>query len=505
MPQPTGTPPTMANLTPELEQIVSRWQTLDRKDQDELYATEFVGPFARLFRELPLYGAPEGFSRPRALVSVLGLSWQPVALMAAWARPERMLVIGTRQSLGKRVAGEGVLSLISRVSGVDRDAIVQRQVSDPGEADIYRAVRDFLRDSGIAGRQIFVDPTGGKKSMSASASLAGFLAGAPLVYVDYGEYHGAHRIPVAGSEYPRLLANPLEVLGDLELRLIFGAFDRSDFVEAQNLAAHLAERLYEPREAECLELLARGYGAWDHFDFATARSLLRDGADMLRRFAARGQWRWAPAVTGVLRQNLDALDALVPVGAGETPSSLAGGAPLLCWYLAAARRLLAAEKTSLALLLTYAAVERYVDLCLWVDFGLHDEHPDYALIEDRLDRDALHQAGRRIFGKSYQPRPLEGPIMFGNGLQLLAALSPERLPPEHLGPLRGLSTDRNKCEFEHGLTPRTPPGEKIESYLERAAVIIAGAFDSRDELEALVSRLQFPRLLQQPASERPPA
>ena len=57
-----------------------------------------LATFAPLFAGLPLHGAPAGFERPRALVSVLGFSWQPVALMAAWARPERMLAIG--KSLG---------------------------------------------------------------------------------------------------------------------------------------------------------------------------------------------------------------------------------------------------------------------------------------------------------------------------------------------------------------------------------------------------------------------
>ena len=221
-----GLGPPVAVLPPNLLAAQRRWLDLARREQDALYAKEFVGPFAGLFAELPLHGGPEGLARPRALVSVLGFSWQPVALMAAWARPERMLVIGTDESFARKVAGEKVLSLVSRVSGVDRDRIRVVEVGDPGEADIYRAVRDFLRHSGVPPRQVYVDPTGGKKSMSASAALAGFLAGAPLVYVDNAEYHGPNRIPVAGTEYPRLLANPLDVLGDLELRAVFDAFRR---------------------------------------------------------------------------------------------------------------------------------------------------------------------------------------------------------------------------------------------------------------------------------------
>jgi hypothetical protein len=298
-------------LDKPLAAIQKRWLALPRRQQDELYATEFAPAFAPLFTELPLHGTPAGFERPRALVSVLGFSWQPVALMAAWARPERMLVIGTKESLALTVAGEGVLSAISRLSGVDRDRIRATEAGDPGEADIYRAVRDFLRGAGVDSRQVFIDPTGGKKSMSSSATLAGFLAGAPLVYVDYAEYHGSNRIPVAGV--------------------------------------------------------------------ATQRT--------------------------------------------DKPASVKEGRALLAWYLAAAGRLLEAEKPSLAVLLTYAAIERYVDLCIWTEFGLGDEAPDYRRIEDTLDRKRYYQADRRLFGKSYRPRELDGPLMFGNGAQLLATRS----------------------------------------------------------------------------------
>jgi len=299
--------PRTVQLGEPLEIIQQRWLDLPRKQQDELYASEFAPAFAPRFAELPLHGAPDDFERPRALVSVLGFSWQPVALMAAWAQPERMLVIGTKESLALEVAGEGVVTLISRLSGVERDRIRIVEAGDPGEADIYRAVRDFLRGAGIPPREVFVDPTGGKKSMSSSAALAGFLAGAPLVYVDYAEYHGPNRIPVAGTEYPRLLANPLDVLGDLELRDIFAAFNRSDFVEAQHLAEKLASRLYEPREAECLARLASAYAAWDRFDFAAASRTLADAHRQLDRFSARGGWAWAHAARRAIASNMGAL------------------------------------------------------------------------------------------------------------------------------------------------------------------------------------------------------
>lgn len=491
------TRPTLAVLPPELLAVQERWLALGRErngraQQDKVYASEFAEPFARVFAGLPLHGVAQDMPRPRALISVLGLSWQPVALMAAWCRPARMLVLGTEESLKLTPGGEGVLSVVARVAGISRDAIEPVRIADPGEADIYRAVRDFLRRSGVPPREVFVDPTGGKKSMSASAALAGFLAGAPLVYVDYGEYHGPNRIPVAGTEYPRLLVNPLEVMGDLELRDIFGAFNRSDFLEAEGLARRLADRLYEPREAECLAKLAHGYGAWDRFDFTGALQRLGEARNVLDRFADQGGWGWAPAVRAALARNLPALDALASIQ--KQPDRIGDGVPLLVWYLAAARRLLGAEKPSLAVLLTYAAVERYVDLCLWIDFRLDDEKPDYSRVTGMLDRTKYEEAGRRLFGNDYKARELDGPLMFSNGAQLLAALSPERLKMEDLGHLKGLSTARNKCEYEHGFLPQTPSRKDAERYLNKAGEIVARACSGKEALDTLLEGCRFPKL-----------
>ena len=478
------------SLPDALQAIQQRWLTLPRKEQDELYAKEFAASFARLFAELPLYGASASLPKPRALVSVLGFSWQPVALMAAWCRPERMLLLGTEDSLNLKVPEESVLSMIARVADIDRNIIEIRRVGDPGEADIYRAVRDFL-NSGISGREVFVDLTGGKKSMSASAALAGFLAGAPLVYVDYGEYHGPNRIPVAGTEYPRLLTNPLDVLGDLELRDVFAAFNRSDFDEAEHLARRLSARLYEPREAEALAELAGGYAAWDRFNFVVSRERLSTADRVIVEFAGIGKWGWAESVRDVLAGNLRALEVLAKVT--EIPGSLEEGLPLVIWYLAAAQRMAEVEKTSLAALLLYAAMERYMGLCLRLEYGLDDEQPDYSQVKDKIDLKRFDEAGRALVGKGYRHRELEGKLMFINSAQLLATLAPNRLDQGDLGRLQGLSTTRNKCEYEHGFLPKVPAKKDVQGFLAGVKRIVERCC-GETRLEEMLASYEFPKL-----------
>jgi hypothetical protein len=69
----------------------------------------------------------------------------------------------------------------------------------------------------------------------------------------------------------------------------------------------------------------------------------------------------------------------------KEPSTIEEGLPLIVWYVAAAERVLHVQKTSLAVLLLYASVERYTGLCLRVEHDLNDENPDYSPIRQRLD------------------------------------------------------------------------------------------------------------------------
>jgi hypothetical protein len=179
------------------------------------------------------------------------------------------------------------------------------------------------------------------------------------------------------------------------------------------------------------------------------------------------------------------------------PARLDDGIPLLAWYLAAAQRLMDAGKSSHALLLTHAAVERYVDLCLWVDFGLDDEKPDYAKVADRFVQDdctrRYDEAGSKLFGNAYRRRELEGPLMFRNGAQLLAALAPERIFIQDLGPLRGLSEARNKCEYQHGFLPKTPASDKVRGWLDTSIALISRGSRLAEQLERAMRACTFPR------------
>jgi hypothetical protein len=491
--------PKVVEVSPELREAQKRWLQAERGERDVIYARQFGPAFIPEFAKLPLHGAPGDFvaNRPRALVSILGMSWQPVALMAAHLRPERVLIIGTRESLEKQVDGEPVFEVIVRLSGLHRDCFeTPISVPDGAEQDIYDAVRQFVARHGLGSRGVAIDPTGGKKSMSVAAGLAGFLEGAWLVYVDYLEYDPKRRIPVAGSEYPRLLANPLERRGDLELEQIRKAFDGGGFDEAAARSRALYERVYETRLAELHLELARGYGAWDAFRIADAIPPLEKVAALLGRFRGRNDWAPLAEKLGAIEEQLAFLKELQALFAGkEKPASREQGMPLVINHLAAARRAFGYGRTSIAVMLLYAAVEKFVDLCLWAPYGLDDENPDYGRLPpfSAADLKRYHGFGRQYFGDKYVERQLEGPLQYANGLQLLSTLEPGLELRKETGPLKGLAVARNGCEFEHGLPPRPARREDFERF-EAAAIRVVARVEGEDRLKAKLASLAFPRL-----------
>jgi hypothetical protein len=176
------TRPPFTGLPPDLPASQQRWLALGRErngraQHDELYARKFGEPFARLFAELPLHGAPPDPSRPCALISVLGLSWQPVLLMAAWYRPTRRLILGSEASLSLEQAIESALA--------------------PGRFVSYRDASEFIEDvEALQARMAPLIESG--EARRAVAILQTFIAGCYEKFEEIDDSGGGFRQFVQG-------------------------------------------------------------------------------------------------------------------------------------------------------------------------------------------------------------------------------------------------------------------------------------------------------------------
>lgn len=448
-----------------IEEIVERWRAeASRAGKDRIYAEELAPSVVERFSAMPIAGAPSDLDLDEAthLISVLGFSWQPVVLMAARVRPEQMLLLGTVESVSRPSAGFTPLELLADLAGIPEERVRVVAVEEPVETAIYRAMRDFTE--GVTGSRVVIDPTGGKKSMSAAAALAGYLAGVPLVYVDYRSYEGS--MPTPGSEYPRYLANPLDVYGDLELRRVRQAFDQGAFVDAGQRAAWLVDRLDVPTEAVLLERMAAAYGAWDAFQVGRARDLLEGltASAVLARVAGRGEADRVRAHADSLRQ-LDGGDAPVHAAA----------------LFSAAERRRAAGRTPEALSLYWAAVEFVVTDRLRRVFGIDRSSTSRGHIQAVLEKADRPMVSLQLRG---------GRLSAREALRVLVALEPPDGGEHVLGRLDQLRDSRNQSPFAHGSRSRFDVG-LLADLREAAHAALATWVTNFDRL---VEDLRFPVL-----------
>jgi hypothetical protein len=135
---------------------------------------------------------------------------------------------------------------------------------------------------------------------------------------------------------------------------------------------------------------------------------------------------------------------------------------------------------------------------LWTEYGLDDEAPDYTLLEGKLNQARYDQCGHKLFTKKlYREGGPEGQITLGKGMQLVAALKPELLPPDMLGLARGFLLTRNKCEFEHGIKAQPVENDEMEKWSNFVRSIISmrfGVKDGQQHLDAELAKFQFPTL-----------
>jgi len=466
--------------------------------RDELHATKpgnnpkafeagnFAPRFAATFAGLPLHGAPPDLGKPRVLISVLGFSPVPVAYMAAWAKPEAMLCIATERSAKEEpVKGESVAEFIRRVAGLPNTPEVP-EFDEHGELDIYRAVRDFIRQHKAAPGEVFVDPTGGKKSMSAAAALAAYREGAVLVYVDYGEYVPDSGRPIAGTEYPRYLRNPLVELAEDEFDRIGAAFNRGAYLEALRRSEELERQSYDyPNEARMCQHLVNGYHQWELGRFKEAEQSLGQLQGLYRTFEHRSPvaQHLLKGTVGVVPSHRTLLESLYQAAkVGEdTPD---GSMLLVLNDLAQAQRLLKRGENRWTIITLSVALERYLQHYAKSRCGLIDLRPD----DERVPWDAMNMAAQSVKMKCIEPHSQDH-IGMHAGLLLLAAHEP-KFP---LGLMYQIAHRRN--ELAHAGNGKAPAEDKVQNLIDNFCEMLSTIEPWDDSsLQANLAKFQFVKM-----------
>lgn len=128
---------------------------------------------------------------------------------------------------------------------------------------------------------IYVDFTGGTKSMAAGCAMAGSAIGAKLIYIG-GEFLTDLRKPKPGSEKLCYIDDPYSVFGDLEREQAISLFNKMDYISAYRIFEELDKRVPGTKEYSALKYISKAYNAWDSLDISDAASNLSKCCEIIK-------------------------------------------------------------------------------------------------------------------------------------------------------------------------------------------------------------------------------
>jgi len=247
----------------------------NERKAEEFYFKEIFPEIKKIVRERAKEGNLVG--KYKGIIFTTGFSPEPLILTITALKPKKVYFLYTRES--EKHLDRIVEDCKLRPSQYDK-AVIER--SDG--SDVYEKIKEIWnawKSENI--RKIAIDITGGTKPMVGGSAIAASILNAGLLYVDskYGWILGKSE---PGTERIVKLDNPFNVFGDLEEKKAIELFNGHNYILSVDYFGKLMGLTKDPRGYEVKQLLAKGYGAWDMFDYDEAYSKLNEALRKLGQY-----------------------------------------------------------------------------------------------------------------------------------------------------------------------------------------------------------------------------
>lgn len=255
-------------MNSKLKQMTQEWERLERRTAEQRKAAEAFydeNLMALIEKDFIRRNKSKVYEKVENLIISVGTSYEPLALSISLLKPKRILFLYTERSAQ-------TLNKVTEYCGLKPADYEKRKVNEIDPTNIYSEIKEaYLRWNRPL--RMYIDFTGGTKTMSAAAALAGAMLDVQMLYVGSNDYLVDFRKPNPGSEQLVYLDNPLVVFGELEVEKAFELFERNNFAGAIEKLAVLKDRIPDPdmrQELRFVYLLAKVYEEWDALDFEPA-------------------------------------------------------------------------------------------------------------------------------------------------------------------------------------------------------------------------------------------
>ena len=255
-------------MNQELITMTEKWKALERKTDkqrekaENFYETKLM---KLIEEEFVTNNSSKVYEKVEYLIMSVGTSYEPLVQDIQLLQPGRILFLYTEKT-------ECILDKVVKYCGLDAVRYSKREVNGTDPLDIYREIKAaYLKWD--RPDKMYIDFTGGTKSMSAAAAMAGAVISVQLIYIGSTQYLTDFRKPKPGSETLYFISNPMEIFGDLEIEKAFVLFDKYNYAGARKKLEELKESVPTPDIRQQLSFvykLALAYEHWDALEFPEA-------------------------------------------------------------------------------------------------------------------------------------------------------------------------------------------------------------------------------------------
>ncbi len=187
---------------------VEKWLKLNKEghfqEAKDFYFESLFAAIIEYFKER----TAGRFKKGGVLFSILGYTPEPIILTQQALEPEKHIIFYTKN--GDHFDNE-IEPYLEKYLSSDYELV---EFEDTSFDTIYKVMKEQMALN--SAREYYVDITGGKKSMVASAAIFARDYDCNLLYVDYDEYLPELRRPLPGTEDLLLVYSPYKNLPDVK-------------------------------------------------------------------------------------------------------------------------------------------------------------------------------------------------------------------------------------------------------------------------------------------------
>jgi len=217
----------------------------------------------------------------KGLILTVGAQGEQIKFSIDNITPEYLGLIGTDTPQCKKTIDEVFLHSKLPATKVK----IEYANDDPKEVKEiihkFLNIYEWLKKEGLNDNEIAVDPTGGRKWMSAGIYIISSFKGLDLVYVDVPYVNGK---PDSKNMKLVYIGNAYEQTGFLEESKADELFNKYNFGPAIKIYEFLSQKLSDPRRVEIKKQIAEGFNQWNQFSFENAHKNLLDAFGKINQY-----------------------------------------------------------------------------------------------------------------------------------------------------------------------------------------------------------------------------